>query len=117
MHVLRHIFYFSASVQCPFINGHFCFTLVERRSDLYSLDPVPILTGSPTRCNASVGCIPSSSCIALQRGQQLVRITLLNLSDGAEEVVLWNGPREEIWEQGAQHSGSKLVPSEHSILL
>lgn len=106
----------STSVQCPFINGHFCFTLVERPSDLYSLDPVPILTGSPTRCNASVGCIPSSSCIALQRGQQLVRITLLNLSNGAEEVVLWNGPREEIWEQvqvGTLKSRIPLISSKH----
>ena len=114
-HVLLHTFYFSASVQCPFTNGHFCFTSVERSSDLYSLDPVPILTGNSTRCNASVACTPSSSCIALQRGQQLVRITLLNLSDGTEEVVHWSGPREEIWEQGARHSGCKPIPCKHYI--
>lgn len=106
----------STSVQCPFTNGHFCFTSVERSSDSYSLDPVPILTGNSTRCNASVACTPSSSCIALQRGQQLVRITLLNLSDGTEEVVLWSGPREEIWEQvqiSTLKSCIPLISSKH----
>ena len=39
----------------------------------------------------------SASCLALQHGQHLVRITLLNPSDDEkEEAVLWNGPSEEI---------------------
>ncbi|KAL4080055.1 hypothetical protein V8B97DRAFT_2054053 [Scleroderma yunnanense] len=108
----------STSLGCPSMSGHFCFIRMEGQSDQYGFDPIPILTGSPARCDASGGCIPSSSCMALQRGQQLVRITLLDLShDGEEEVVLWSGPREEIWEQVQVSTLKSRIPFVSSQLL
>ncbi|KAI6032624.1 hypothetical protein F5J12DRAFT_795509 [Pisolithus orientalis] len=90
----------SSSLKCQSTDSRLCFVLMHGTSDQYSLDAVTVLSGDLARCDASVGCTPLSSCVMPRRGQQLVRITLLSNSlNGSEEVVLWKGPRREIWEQ------------------
>ncbi|KAI6121204.1 hypothetical protein F5141DRAFT_504202 [Pisolithus sp. B1] len=90
----------SSSLECQSANGRFCFALMDDASNRYSLDPVAVLTGGLARCDSSADCTSLSSCVVPQHGQQLVRVALLSsgLATG-EEVVLWKGPRREIWEQ------------------
>lgn len=86
--------------ECLSSDGHFCFVATDEPVH-YNMDPIPIFIGNVSRCKTSSDCTTSWSCIALRQDQQLVRITLMNaLDDQQEQVVVWSGPRREIWEQG-----------------
>lgn len=90
----------SSSPECQSTDGRFCFVLVDDTNDQYSLDPVAVLARDLTRCDTSADCTLLSSCVVPQYGQQLVRVALLSSGlSSSEEVVLWKGPRREIWEQ------------------
>lgn len=85
--------------ECLSSDGHFCFVATDGLVH-YNMDPIPIFIGNVSRCKTSSDCTTSWSCIALRQDQQLVRITLMNaLDDQQEQVVVWSGPRREIWEQ------------------
>jgi len=65
------------------------------------LYPVSIFTGSAARCSSLMECAPSASCVVPRSDQQLVRLTVAWGYEGssAEDIVIWKGPKREIWEQ------------------
>ncbi|KAF9561721.1 hypothetical protein CPC08DRAFT_707231 [Agrocybe pediades] len=67
------------------------------------MDPVPVLTKpyGYGRCKNSEECARESVCTFLERSSQLMRITVRNpdMADKEETVVLWSGPRLEVWEE------------------
>ncbi|KAH7890390.1 hypothetical protein F5I97DRAFT_1799357 [Phlebopus sp. FC_14] len=93
----------SGQLAMPFAscipNGlHSCFVSFDGSSAQYSLDPVPILAKNTTRCSSNVECTSSTVCLMPRSDEQLLRITV-ELDFREEEVVLWKGPKREIWEQ------------------
>jgi hypothetical protein len=79
------------------------------------LDPVPILTPSHedaiyVRCRTDSSCSDSQVCIALGEMEQLMRITSrpsawdaassTSPSGTQMRVILWDGPRDEVFEEG-----------------
>ncbi|KZP28018.1 hypothetical protein FIBSPDRAFT_1039738 [Athelia psychrophila] len=76
------------------------------------LDPVPLLTGrhqeqndrhsehaeERRRCSAVNTCGRTSVCVHPRAGEQLLRV-YFRVYDGDVQVLLWNGPRREVWEQ------------------
>ncbi|KIJ60749.1 hypothetical protein HYDPIDRAFT_98042 [Hydnomerulius pinastri MD-312] len=94
-------FFLSNVTKCISIGLQSCFVSKEDPSVQYSLDPVPIFTGSTSRCGSQTECAPVASCVVPRSDQQLLRIALvLDLTDGeGEEVIVWKGPKREIWQQ------------------
>jgi hypothetical protein len=76
----------------------FCFassTGAEKRC----LDPIPILTvRGARRCDSEIDC-SDASCVRLDTSAHLLRITVVS-ADKIEQVILWSGPPEEVYEQG-----------------
>lgn len=88
---------------CTSINGSYsCFVSKMDETVQYELDPVHIFTDNFPRCDSSTECSFVSSCVIPRRDQQLVRISALKnlMGTSTEVVVVWKGPKEEIWEQG-----------------
>lgn len=65
---------------------------------MYCIDPVAILSQPQNRCDSSTLCSKSQSCIEPWGDRDILRITVQD-----ERVVLWSGPRYEVWEQGMVH--------------
>ena len=77
-----------------------CFTGARFSKDVQGcLDPIPILTGrnETTRCTGECGS--GMVCVEAGPDTQFLRLTVLHpLKE--EDVVLWSGPRSEVWAEG-----------------
>ncbi len=66
-------------------------------------DPVPVLTapapGPRARCTTDAACGDNARCVLPREDAELLRISVLS-DEGPERVILWRGPREEVWEEG-----------------
>ncbi|TFY62779.1 hypothetical protein EVG20_g6575, partial [Dentipellis fragilis] len=78
------------------------------------VDPLPLLVPSaqdaiPTRCSISSagadthgsqeGMETPCACVRPRADQQLLRLVLASGEEGAQRVILWRGPRWEVYEQ------------------
>lgn len=63
------------------------------------LDPVPILTQQHTRCAADT-CKDGFICVRPAETDHLLRITVFDPQQKRQYVVLWQGPRHEIYHHG-----------------
>ncbi|KAI5886689.1 uncharacterized protein SCHCODRAFT_02517320 [Schizophyllum commune H4-8] len=63
------------------------------------LNPVPLL-GNPRspRCDASAPCADEATCAQPSDAAHLVRICMQAAAGPSEEIVIWNGEREEVRE-------------------
>lgn len=80
-----------------------CFVEANTTHNLICANPIPILTapGPVLRCTTSSDCISASSkCIMPDVSSQLLRIRVVYPEETHEDIILWKGPREEVWEQG-----------------
>ncbi|GLB41095.1 putative peptidase family M50 [Lyophyllum shimeji] len=83
-------------------SGLSCFASTDNPLDKGCLDPIPILTSSsPTeRCTSTTDCSATSICVTPYKHEHLLRLTIHRLSKADEaKVILWSGPRQEIWEE------------------
>lgn len=84
--------------------GVSCFESVESSSHRGCLNSVSILArpGHERRCTSSDNCLDGSICIRPDDTERLMRLTVhRDWSSGAlPEVILWSGPKEEVWEEG-----------------
>ncbi|KIK93106.1 hypothetical protein PAXRUDRAFT_145793 [Paxillus rubicundulus Ve08.2h10] len=87
--------------ECIAVGLQSCFISKEDAAVQYSMSPAPILTESAIRCNSSTECAPAASCVVPRSDQQLVRITVAwdYAGSSGEDIVVWKGPKREIWEQ------------------
>jgi S2P endopeptidase len=78
-----------------------CFVSFENAMEEYCTDPVAILSKIQNRCDSSTSCLKSQSCIKPRGDQDILRITVNHRGAGTEDehIVLWSGPRYEVWEQ------------------
>ncbi|OAX41218.1 hypothetical protein K503DRAFT_685956 [Rhizopogon vinicolor AM-OR11-026] len=74
-----------------------CFVSFESTAEKHCVDPVAILSKTQNRCDSSTLCLKSQSCIEPWGDGDLLRITVHH--QGKDSVVLWSGPRYEVWEQ------------------
>lgn len=103
--------------QCTSVGSYSCFVSKEDETKQYELDPVRIFTDNLARCNSSTECSPLFSCVVPRPDQQLVRISVLR-NHGAtsiEDTIVWNGPKEEIWEQGTRMPPTVANPSKRPL--
>jgi S2P endopeptidase len=77
----------------------------------YCTNPVAILSQMRNRCDSSTSCLESQSCIKPRGDQDILRITVNHEDAGTEDerIVLWSGPRYEVWEQGMIHDFGHVV--------
>ncbi|KAG1852881.1 hypothetical protein DFJ58DRAFT_400600 [Suillus subalutaceus] len=77
-----------------------CFVSFESAMEEYCTDPVAVLSKMQNRCDSSISCLESQSCIKPRGDRDILRITV---HEGAgtedERIVLWSGPKYEVWEQ------------------
>lgn len=53
------------------------------------------------RCMASADCTDGNVCVTLREDQHVIRIVYVERRDAAEEnTVVWNGPPEELFQDG-----------------
>ncbi|KAG2038034.1 hypothetical protein BDR03DRAFT_955573 [Suillus americanus] len=79
-----------------------CFVSFESAMEEYCTDPVAVLSKIENRCDSSASCLESQSCIKPRGDRDILRITVMNHEETGpedERVVLWSGPRYEVWEQ------------------
>ncbi|KAG1765564.1 hypothetical protein EDD22DRAFT_774911 [Suillus occidentalis] len=78
-----------------------CFVSFESKMEEYCTNPVAILSQIRNRCDSSTSCLESQSCIKPRGDQDILRITVNHAGAGTEDerIVLWSGPRYEVWEQ------------------
>ncbi|KAI0056036.1 hypothetical protein BV25DRAFT_1921358, partial [Artomyces pyxidatus] len=76
-----------------------CF--VSAKAEQRCVDPVPLLVpvkGSVARCGDETHmCGVNEVCVRPRGGETLLRIGVS--SEGTERVILWRGPKVEVWEQ------------------
>lgn len=79
-----------------------CFTANTTPIQLGCLKPVPILTSTDekTRCASEDGCKNGLVCVRPAEKENLLRLTVRSGELEHEEVVLWTGPRGEIYDEG-----------------
>ncbi|KAI0045918.1 hypothetical protein FA95DRAFT_74971 [Auriscalpium vulgare] len=66
--------------------------------ETHCVDPIPLLgTKEMNGPRCSDECAGAQTCVRPRAGELLLRI--LVRSDGDDRVVLWRGPRVEVWEQ------------------
>jgi len=89
----------ASSPEC--VSTGSCFVSKADNTIQYELDPVLIFSENFPRCNDSTECSSSSSCVVPRSDEQLVRISVLRnyRNESTEEIIVWKGPKEEIWEQ------------------
>jgi S2P endopeptidase len=51
------------------------------------------------RCSSSSPCAAGDECVRLREDERILRLRFLG-DGGREEVLLWSGPKVEVWEQG-----------------
>ncbi|KIK39380.1 hypothetical protein CY34DRAFT_769564 [Suillus luteus UH-Slu-Lm8-n1] len=78
-----------------------CFVSFESKMEEYCTNPVAILSQIRNRCDSSTSCLESQLCIKPRGDQDILRITVNHERAGTEDerIVLWSGPRYEVWEQ------------------
>ncbi|KAH7911755.1 hypothetical protein BJ138DRAFT_1084989 [Hygrophoropsis aurantiaca] len=80
-----------------------CFLLLPSPQETFCLDPIPILTENRHRCSTVAECGAVETCVKLHDTEQLLRISLQRNpvlpSSINDEVILWAGPKAEVWEQ------------------
>ncbi|KAG2128003.1 hypothetical protein DEU56DRAFT_742147 [Suillus clintonianus] len=78
-----------------------CFVSFENTVEEYCTDPIAILSKMQNRCDSSTSCLESQSCIKPRGDRNILRITVHQQGTSTEDkrVVLWSGPRYEVWEQ------------------
>ncbi|KZT51544.1 hypothetical protein CALCODRAFT_521297 [Calocera cornea HHB12733] len=67
---------------------------------------------TPRRCDPA-GCPGQHLCIIPSPEAQLLRITFIDMDRGKERVVVWKGPRSEVWRQvrvGTYLPRTPLIP-------
>jgi S2P endopeptidase len=83
--------------------GLSCFTSIDTPSNRGCLNPIPILTAlkDDNRCSSNADCHNSSStCVSPDKIERLLRLRVERPSENWTEVVLWSGPKEEVWNEG-----------------
>ncbi|KAG1733856.1 uncharacterized protein EDB91DRAFT_624050 [Suillus paluster] len=78
-----------------------CFASFASTMETYCTDPVAILSKMQNRCDSSTLCLESQSCVKPTGDRDLLRITVHHqeTSTNDDRVVLWSGPKYEVWEQ------------------
>ncbi|KAG2368942.1 hypothetical protein BDR07DRAFT_1605071 [Suillus spraguei] len=78
-----------------------CFVSFESAMEEYCTDPVAILSKIQNRCDSSTPCRESQSCVKPRGDRNILRITVNHEGTSTEDerIVLWSGPRYEVWEQ------------------
>ncbi|KAG1810641.1 uncharacterized protein BJ212DRAFT_1589654, partial [Suillus subaureus] len=78
-----------------------CFVSFESAMEEYCTDPVAVLSKIQNRCDSSTSCLDSQSCLKPRGDREILRITVNDEGAGTENerIVLWSGPRYEVWEQ------------------
>ncbi|KAJ3573613.1 hypothetical protein NP233_g2329 [Leucocoprinus birnbaumii] len=96
----------SSSKECclpdePTLTSLSCFVANTKPIQLGCLNPVPILTSTDpkVRCYSETGCHDGSVCVRPAEKENLLRLTVLHNDQDREEVVLWTGPRNEIYDE------------------
>ncbi|KAF5381612.1 hypothetical protein D9615_005501 [Tricholomella constricta] len=82
--------------------GLSCFVSTDTPSTRGCLNPVPVLTSASKveRCNFTADCPGLSICVRPDETEKLLRLTVVRpFVDAKSEVILWSGPREEVWEE------------------
>jgi hypothetical protein len=94
------------------------------------MDPVQLMVPSigrvsSERCHNDAQCVDGeadfrSMCLTLEPSETLMRIVIREppwtATPGGTRVVLWSGPREEIWEQGAPVPDVVRWPDHYLVL-
>ncbi|KAH7919843.1 hypothetical protein BV22DRAFT_1099015 [Leucogyrophana mollusca] len=80
-----------------------CFVSFQSPRERHCVDPIPIMTQDRNRCTDVMRCGASEACIKPRDHEELLRISVQRDSALREplsdEVILWAGPKTEIWEQ------------------
>ncbi|TFK24087.1 hypothetical protein FA15DRAFT_704849 [Coprinopsis marcescibilis] len=77
-----------------------CILSAGDESRLGCVDPIPLLTRlPPMRCESVADCPDGDVCGNLINKRELLRITVRDGNQGSDKVLLWSGPRIEVWEQ------------------
>ncbi|KDR70284.1 hypothetical protein GALMADRAFT_255189 [Galerina marginata CBS 339.88] len=90
---------------CSLINNKvspFACFVSQDHSEQGCIDPVPIMTkhDGHGRCTTPNDCPSESVCAFPHKESQLMRLTVRpSILELEETVVLWNGPRIEVWEE------------------
>lgn len=106
-----------------------CFTLLENPDTGRCINPVPLLTQDPglkgTRCSVASDCHAANygetdmECVRPDENSRLLRIAVVppawEETNGATKIVLWNGPLEEIYEQGNRVETNRLDSHADSV--
>jgi S2P endopeptidase len=79
-----------------------CFVANTESIRLGCLNPVPILTSTDdgTRCASQTDCKVDFVCARPAEKENLLRLTARESEQESDKVVLWTGPRGEIWDGG-----------------
>jgi len=78
-----------------------CFANLDTPTVKGCLNPIPILTSTSnaTRCSTSGDCPSTFVCVRPAETEQLLRLTVDHGLDSKQQIVLWKGPFEEVWEE------------------
>lgn len=78
-----------------------CFVANTTPIRIGCLNPVPVLTSTheDVRCQSETGCKDGFACARPTEKENLLRLTVMNNGQEREEVVLWTGPRREIYDE------------------
>ncbi|KAF9071599.1 hypothetical protein BDP27DRAFT_1322026 [Rhodocollybia butyracea] len=77
---------------------HLCFDSFGAPSKT-CLNPIPILSSLNPRCHLETDCDPNALCVRPSSSASILRLVVKGKS-----LILWSGPRHEIWEQGTDTS-------------
>jgi hypothetical protein len=88
-------------------SGLSCFTSADPIAEEHCLDPTQFLIANDSqavRCVSARDCLHGFACVRPHSSEQLVRLTVVSdpwsSPEWREEVILWKGPRDQIWKQG-----------------
>lgn len=78
-----------------------CFhDLQDDGAPLGCMNPVGLLTNiTAVRCNVDKGCAHEEACGVFDDKLGILRIRARDGLEGPERILLWSGPRKEVWEQ------------------
>src|ERR1700722_9891409 len=102
-----------------------CFTSSDSPSQKRCLDPITLFTTDDmqaNRCASNVDCSGGFSCTRPLPSENLLRLTIrpspwnLNESKSTEGIIVWKGPRKEVWEEGLHTLSIGCADIESSLL-
>ncbi|KAF9447627.1 hypothetical protein P691DRAFT_776009 [Macrolepiota fuliginosa MF-IS2] len=78
-----------------------CFVANTTPNQIGCLDPIPVLTSTDAtlRCASENDCKGGHVCLRPSEREGLLRLTVTGGEEKHENVVLWSGPRREIWDE------------------